>query len=467
MDAAKQAMKKIGMPESPSPFWQILMPVIFIILAVMYFSMSAWYTNQYGQFRSEANSVNNCLAVRRQTLGEAIDPLTPITRSVCGSLLSKSGVYGQIDQSKTAIVNWRPLTVRMAGYLGGVNTVLDGAFDMVKGIQLALALGARCFIFDIDYLDNKPCEPRLIHRDDNGVMRSLHTGSVGQGMDTLNKMAFNNNYDPVIVVLYLRRIPPGRTQRHVFLKALATEMDPLSTYHLGSTEQGNFHNCRSESRLFSSEITNFQKKFIVLCNYNTAILPSTSNPKDNLDFWVNARLYVDESGKSAMLGEVTSSVPNGQIAYAQVGSTSQYLMIPDGDKANFVEKASNTFKIAMGSMSDIFTPTQLSTMLNTLGIQAVALDVIRLGASSDHLITLRTMSDPPNLASLSNATNSVDPLSFWAYAGWSKKNIIEGFESPPPVPRSAPINGFIIPKPVVPKKPPPSTNSNGGLVSIL
>jgi hypothetical protein len=57
-------------------------------------------------------------------------------------------------------------------------------------------------------------------------------------------------------------------------------------------------------------------------------------------------------------------------------------------------------------------------------------------------------------------------LSFWTYAGWSRKKIIEGFEDMKPVPVAANIPGFVIPKAVVPKKPPPSTNSNGGLVNI-
>jgi hypothetical protein len=116
-------------------------------------------------------------------------------------------------------------------------------------------------------------------------------------MDALTRYSFNTNYDPVLVIIYLRRIPRGRTQKDIFFKALAASLDPLSTFHLGTTEQGNFHNCRSEKNLFTSEITNFQKKFIVMCNYNTNLLTNTPNPKDNLDFWTNARIYLDENGK--------------------------------------------------------------------------------------------------------------------------------------------------------------------------
>jgi hypothetical protein len=43
---------------------------------------------------------------------------------------------------------------------------------------------------------------------------------------------------------------------------------------------------------------------------------------------------------------------------------------------------------------------------------------------------------------------------------------IEHFQDAAPVPLATPIPGFVIPPSVVPKKPPPSANSNGGLVSI-
>jgi hypothetical protein len=465
MDAMKQAMA------SPDAAWKIGIPVLFVLLAIMYFTMSLWYKNQYGLYRSQTESINQLLALRRQILQSAIGPLTPNYESVCGNLLGKRGIYAQITEDKTALVNWRPLTVRMAGYLGGDKTVRDGVFDMRVGIQLALQCGARCFIFDIDYLDDRPCEPRLIHRDDQGIMRSLHTGDIKEGMKTLNEMAFNSNYDPVIVVLYFRRIPIGKKQSDAYIKAVASALDPISTYHLGSTEQGNFHNCRSESHLFTSEITNFQKKFIVLCNYNTNLLTPTSNPKDNLDFWTNARLYVDESGKSALLGPITNSVPNGQIAYAKVGSSQQLLQVPpDGigspTTTNYKTGTSNTFTIAMTSMEDVLTTAQMSTLLNTLGIQSVPLDVLRLASAPEHAKTLTNPPEVNTVNNLANATNPKDPLSFWTHAGWSRKLIIEGFEDMKPIPVAAKIPGFVIPKAVVPKKPPPSTNSNGGLVSI-
>ena len=443
----------------------IMIPILLIVLFIVYVYLTFTYSSGCRRFRTTNYSIEQLLGIRRLSLGNSIDPLSANTLSVCSSFLRKTGIYSQLKQSQIALVNWRPLAVRLTGYLGGICSTMDGVFDMVKGVQLALSLGARSFVFDIDYLDKNPCEPRVIHRDSMGFMRSLHTGSIKDGMETLNKMAFTTNYDPVIVIVYLRRIPQGKTQKDKFFKAISASLDPLTKYHLGVTEQGNFHNCRSESNLFTSEIVNFQKKFIVLCNYNTNLLPLTRNPKDNLDFWVNARLYQHDLGKSGSLGAVTAAnlVPTGQIAYAQVGSTDQFIQMPDSAKGDFQKKSSNVFTVALGPVDESLTTGQLSILLNGLGIQCVPIDVIRLGENKNHTITLKNKKDPSSLSDLSNSTNNTDPLSYWTYAGWARKNIIEGFAN---VPVSAPIPGFIIPPPTIPKKPPPSTNSNGGLVHI-
>jgi len=466
MDALKHGMSKVGVKPDPNGvIWQIGIPVLIVLIAIAYFVIGIGYQNTYGRYHSNQESINNLLSIRRYTLGNAIDPTQMNNKSVCAQILAKTGPYARITEASSLIVNWRPLTVRMAGYLGGDITARDGVFDMQKGIQLAMHVGARAFVFDIDYLEVKPCEPVLIHRDQQGYMRSLHTGSIRDGMDALTRYSFNTNYDPVLVIIYLRRIPRGRTQKDIFFKALAASLDPLSTFHLGTTEQGNFHNCRSEKNLFTSEITNFQKKFIVMCNYNTNLLTNTPNPKDNLDFWTNARIYLDENGKANTLGEVTDMVPNGQVPYAQVGATSQLLQIPPDSQENFIIKSSNTFKIALGTMGEVLTPSEMAVLLSTLGVHCIPIDVLRLADTKEHLETLKMNSECNDLRALAQLTNPSDPLSFWRFAGWSRKYIQEGFENPN-IPLPEPIPGFIKPKSVVPTKPPISTNSNGGLVNI-
>lgn len=455
----------LRIPNTKNSYWPIGSLIGIIVLMIIYFSIAFWYKQTYGQFTSNPQSIKNLLTIRNHDLSTALGNLKANATDVGSMINNKTKPYDSFTPQNTPLVNWRPLTVRLAGYLGGIHKARDGVFDMQSGIQYALDRGARAFVFEIDFLDESPCKPVLIHRDSRGYMRSLHTGSILEGCKRLNDKAFQLSRDPVLIILYFRRIPESVKQQNTYFRAVAKSLNPLATYHLGMTSQGNFHNCKSEANLFTSPITDFQNNFIILTNYNTNQIPSTPNPKDNLDFWTNARIYQDPSGISASIGSVTSPAPTGQVAYAQVGSTIQILNVGSSDQMNYKTKTSNTFTIALSDVEYTFTMTEANKLLNILGVQCVPMDVVRLSADPQHEKSIQLAGkSQPSLTDLSNANNSSDILSFWSHAGWSRKLIIESFENPSPV--ALPIPGFIIPKPVTPKKPPPSTNSNGGLVVI-
>ena len=453
----------------PGPIWGNGMFIFFIVLIVFCFLFAGWYKIKYGSYTSTAESINSLLTIRRQNLG-SIMSRSSNKNSVCLSLTNKVIPYSQITSAQTPLVNWRPLTVRLAGYLGGIDGPLNGVFDMEFGISNAIFLGARSFIFDIDFLDEYPCAPILMYQDANGFKKSLNTGSIKDGMAALSKYAFGgdtSNYDPVVIVLYLRRIPSGKKQKSTFYTAIAQALSPISADHLGSTEQGNFRNCMGESLLFTTEITSFQKKFIVLSNHNSTDLPKVQNPKDNLDFWTNARIHKDTNGKSSTLSPIEPSTDGASVVRATIGDASQLLTLSTAQQTTYAG-IMNVYKIALcppENLDSVVTVANLSILLNKLGINSIPLDVLRLGSKDCHGPSIvNTL--PKNLDDLANGTsgkNTTDPLSFWSYAGWSKKLIKENFAN---YVKAEPIPGFIIPNPVVPKKPSPSTNSNGGLVSI-
>ena len=474
-EMGQKALVSATHPEESGFFnWAYITPMLLVVLIIFYASYAGWYKQQYGQYRSTPASIQKLLIIRRRLLSNAIQPLSQITDSVANGLITKTKIYGSIPENQRALVNWRPLTARLVGYLGGINSARDGVFDMDMGVTLALAQGARAFVFDIDYLDDAPCAPLIMHRDSQGILRSLHTGSIAKACSALAKYAFTYNYDPILVILYIRRMPSefNRVQRDTYLKAIASALDPLSSFHLGSNEFGNFHNARNEIQLFTRPITNYQKKFIVLTNFDTNTLSATQNPKDNLDFWTNARIYKDPSGLSSSLGNVTPVVDSGKTAYVQVGSTDQFLNIntTEGsiDMKNYISgntaASANTFKISLSDVEYIYTVSDLKKLMNTLGIQCVPMDVIALSALPEHKKTLTTKTIPAKLSGLSVPTNLNDPLSFWTQGGWSRKYIkttsatVEG--------DLIPIDGFIIQEPVAPVAPSPRTNSNGGLVNV-
>ena len=377
-----------------------------------------------GQFNTSPSSVAQLLSIRNSTLSAAIDPLKPVYTSVCAKLASNSGAYaGIMSGGNAALANWRPLTVRLAGYLGGnVGQARDGVFDMVKGINYALVQGARAFVLEIDYLNVAPCVPVVIYRDAAAYMRSINTGSIQVACDTIAKKAFsNNNYDPVIIMVYFRRVPGGAQQKSYYLTNTAKALAPLTPYFLTSANGTNFNNCANETQLFINPITDYQKKIIVLTNYDTPTLPTTSNPTDNLNFWTNARIYQDDANYTSELGSVTPIKPAGTTPAAVIGSTNQYINTPSSGLATQTTKAVNTFVISMAPLAYTYTATLLNTLLNTLGIQSVPLDVVNLSTSAEHANTLAGRTEPVALQNLSMASNINDPLSFWSNAGYSKK----------------------------------------------
>jgi len=500
-DNIKGTLKYLGSTSSSRLPWHIITPVILLAVMIYYFSIAVWYKYTRGQWRSAPSSVATLTTIRNSILSSTLGTLNKSVTSVTTSLTGKPirSPFNRIltDTSsigdQRAVLNWRPLTVRLAGYLGGggSNVKLDGVFDMANGVQYALSQGARGFIFDIDYLEKAPCRPVIAFRDASGVLRSLNTGCITDGLKALADKAFATNYDPVVIILYLRRVPPGKKQQAKFFGNIASSIQTGiqdTSLLLGQSSQGNFHNCRSESSLFTSPIIDYQKKFILLTNYNTNLLPYTSNPTDNLDFWMNGRIYKDQSGSSASLGEITQTVPSGQVSYIEVGDFTQLLNIGKNDQPTYQTSSQSIFKIALAPPDIAPTTSQVSFLLNTLGVQCVPLDVVNLAAAPEHQATVAVNVAPStrintltSMTQLSSNTNDNDPLSFWTYTGWSWKNLEEykksntesfadyneGFESSakkilPP----GPIAGFIIPKPIPPKMPPASLNSNGGMITI-
>jgi hypothetical protein len=488
MDGMKGLLKGASTTSQSKIPWNIITVIVLVLLMIFYFSIAIWYKYTKGQYRSRADHVRAVISIRNSELGD-ITSMTPTDESVCSALTAnpRPAPYNNITTLKEgkgdqrSIVNWRPLTVRLTGYLGGVTGASDGVFDMASGVDKALRLGARAFVFDIDYLNVAPCEPRVIFRDDTAIMRSLHTGSIKDGIDEIAAKAFvgnggNTNYDPVLIILYLRRVPGGVKQRDKFFKNIAISLDGLSEYHLGQTDAGNFHNCRSESSLFTSPIINYQKKFIVLTNYNTNTLPTTRQPKDNLDFWINGRIYLDNSASSVSLGEVTDVAPTSPPSYVEVGAIQQLLAIGPTDQAAFQESSRSKFKIALGSPDFPYTVAQVNFLLNTLGVQCVPIDILSLSQTKEYMNTLKMKSTTPSsLNDLANALNPKDILSFWTHGGWSWRLVPEvqgfqdykeGFEEAAKVPPAVAVTGYTIPPPIAPKKPAPSMNSNGGMVNI-
>lgn len=494
--------------ELPKEGLKFGIPVFLVGAAIICISFSVSVSMNRGAYTKETNSVNTLISVRNQKIQSDTRNITlpDAFKSVCSELIRSprrelySGVITS-EYNHSALVNFRPLTVRLGGYLNGISSTSAGVFDMDNGIQTAIKFGARSFIFDINYDKASPCVPIIVNEQANGNFDSLNTASVSDAMTALNRYAFsNNNYDPVIIVLYIKRIPPGKKQQAAFFVAIARAMAPLTPNFLGTSSTGiKFHTCTSESQLFTSPITNYQKKFIVLSNHDPIMLPSVTSLTDNLHYWTNARLYRDTSVQGTAVG-ITPMVETSAI-YATIGNAQALLNISavrdsatnKSQQMVYEERNRNIYKIAicpLENVSSLFdipdlsvTRNNLATLLNVMGINSVPLDVITLiskqcyanmNANTRAVIEGRT-------ANLYDYTDRTNVLSYWALSGWSMRRLIdtagftdynensmreEGFVDKPKQ-EIVYATTFVIPKSIPPKKPNPSTNSNGGLVSIV
>lgn len=447
--------------------WRTFIIAFLFVLFVAFLSIYIDHEVNKGKYRSTVDSAAELIGVRRATISSKLGELghTATGKSMTSALTEKPrrAPYNEIkdEDARLALVNWRPLTVRLAGYLGGVNGIRDGVFDMSSGIEHAMHLGARGFVFDIDYLDVEPCHPVVAFRDSGGILRSINTGAIRDGMDAIANKAFvgdQPNYDPILIIIYMRRIPPGNTQKMKYMQNIAKALDPLTEYHLGQTQEGNYHNCLMEDSIFYTPITEFQKKFIILTNYNTSSLPATPNPKDNLHWWTHARIYADPDGASASLGAVTEAPPASPAAYAHVGDLTNLLNIGEGKPtSDYLKISKMKFKIALGPPETPVSASNLSKLMNGLGIQCVPIDVIALGMSDNYKLCSATAT---NLIQLSEMQCVSDPLSYWTFGGWSRKKMADETTDTTGIP------AFIIDLPTVPSKPPGSMNSGGGSLSI-
>lgn len=462
-------------PDTPNRYWQIGTLVGFVFLAIVYSIIGFSYKQKYAQFTSNPDSVKALIGIRNHDISTKLGTLKQNNMCVTSNIIQRINPYTAFNDTNDSLVNWRPLTVRLAGYLGGIHTARDGVFDMNNGIQRALERGARAFVFEIDYLDISPCKPVLIHRDSKGYKRSLNTGSIYDGCNSLAKDAFSNknneNYDPVLIILYFRRIPDGIKQQDDYFRAVARSLAPLSTEHLSEIGGKISTSCHNESDLFYTSIKLLQKKFIVLTNYDTTQITPPPNNKDNLHFWTHARIFQDPSGIDSSIG---SSSPSGTgKKYAFVASAQQLLNMPSSDIDKYVKNNSNgnqtpsstTFKIALSDVEHSFSPEEVDKLLNTLGVQCVPLDIIRLAETDNYekSISLNANTIPRDLSDLFLRKNPKDVLAFWSYGGWSRKNTT-GLSPVVNVPPQ--INGYISAVSISPRAPPASTNSNGGILNI-
>lgn len=215
-------------------------------------------------------------------------------------------------------VNFYSLGCRFAGYLGPFD---QGYYDVEQAVTSALKMGCRTFLFEIDYLDDcvdrgdaMAYFPRLVVRDINDRFRGLRdsslpmcktaaTSDIRRAATALRNTAFSsmvaNPNDPVVVVLFLQRLPPpasrGNNKRLLtYLSNIAKGLQPLldrAVDNIGTG--GTFARQQQESLLLTNNLTDYQGRCLFFCNTDTSAFRDASPayaPTEDLDYIVNLQL---------------------------------------------------------------------------------------------------------------------------------------------------------------------------------
>ena len=434
---------KLGIASPSESFFEGPYPKLILVFILMSYNFIASfaYISQRGRWKANKPDIRELISLRKQFISGILGSYEKLNErpaySIITSLSTGAAPYSSIATNKRALVNWRPLTTRLPGYLGGGGSdpTMHGVFYMNEGITRCLERGVRGFFFDIDYLNASPCNPVIIFRDDGGVMRSLNTGSLNSACKILSEKAFLINKDPVMIFIYFRRIPKGDKQKELYFKSVANSLFHLSTRFLKDLDGKNYHSCGNEEDLMAfTTIDKLESKFIIAMNLNTNSdidypKPRNLSLKDNLHYFNNIRMYSDSNYPSSGMGDVLKGPPNGITARMKVTNIDQIINLSATQASGsatsplsaYQTSATISFFIALCSPQYDLTPVQLNTLLNTNGTQCVPLNVLNLCTSKEYMKP--TKQSPTTLEDLTSLTNLKDALSIWTYNGWSPKKL--------------------------------------------
>lgn len=301
--------------------------------------------------------------------------VTTLTKS------TPKAIGAQVEESENSFINYCPLTVQDAGYLG---PTVNGAFAEREAIQMSLRAGARCFVLNIDYHDDQslplelfgaPREPRLFYRDTSGTIRSVNSGTVRNVAQALADLSFvGTSSDPLLVVLYIRKTPSsiGSPDYLNFLSKIAEQLEPLIPYHLGQTSEGDYHRQMKQNDLFFTPISRFEKKVIILCNADTSAFrkqkPAYAPIKD-LDYLTHVRLYRE----STQTFGVTGQPDQNQGAKALVDSVAAYTIIPPDKQKQTIDSTKLRWTMTLSNPGKNPTLQAFTYVQDALGVQSIPL----------------------------------------------------------------------------------------------
>ena len=309
-----------------------------------------------------------------------------------------TGISMEADDLK--LINLQPLTVKQAGFIGPLDA---GVFQEAEAVKNTLNAGVRTFFFQIDYHEdpNKDSklfpgvkEPCLLYRDDSGVLTSTNAGSILKMSQAIADIGFSNSVpsqtDPIVIILYGARVPADPVTNPkgylAYCTKIASQLKPLAPFHLGMTAQGDYHRQALAGQLFTSPFKNFEKKVIIVSNFDTTLYRNVMKmglapyaPADDLDYWTHAQIFKDDAGLSVgqqSLGVTAVAGPNVTTRAKIYTINSMRAVIGAGDAAisAWATKNKSVFTIVVPPSTTNPSYDEISTMIKKMGVNVLPFD---------------------------------------------------------------------------------------------
>lgn len=272
-----------------------------------------------------------------------------------------------MSEDEQCLVNFQVLSARFTGFIGPNG---QNYFDPEIAIPYALKAGCRSFIYEIDYLEDcvggeetVDYYPKLVIRDINGrlivnpetsepMCVTDRTSTIFKVSRILRDNAFSgaiqNSTDPLIIVLFLHRLPPaertGNKRLLRFYSRIAKGLAPLTDKTIDSILQGGiFSRQKQEGALLINNIRTYEGRVLVFCNADTSAFREAKgfNQKEDLDFLVNLRLTY----KQTQLG--CTSSPSGA-SFGGIETVDSFLVTPPDQVTNACNDLKLRWTVCLG-----------------------------------------------------------------------------------------------------------------------
>lgn len=312
--------------------------------------------------------------------------------------------------SDELFINMQPPTIAHTGLDA------NGSFKVDTAVLAALKGGIRAFTLQIDMLDlvkskefADPGVPTLLYRAPDGSLLSQNSGDIKAVATAIADAAFRPETpsfeEPVIVYLHFVRAPDQvkeAAKYKAYLSKVAAALEPLAPVHLGNDANiGNFHRQLQEEMIIRGPLIAFRGKVIILCNADTSPFKgdtSSTTPKEDLDFWVNMRVYaLDAKDKNIGIAQPYSG--QGEPT-AVITSLDSIVALGTTEALTFGLKGRDRYVIAMPSANP--DSGYLDKALNTLGVNMVPIDFLleNVKNAADYKNSYDNMAWPEKIPSL-------------------------------------------------------------------